>query len=257
MVLCFDIGNTEIDVGVFENDTYVKSFSIAYEKEQSCWTYLGSILKTLKANDIKPEDVSGSILCSVVNDSTQGVYEAMEIAFNHKPVMFDNNSAVTGLEIKTDNPDEVGLDIIAGCLAVKENCAMPAIVVDMGTGTTLTAMDKDGSILGVSIVPGILISLQALNARTGLPIDESFTPPAKAIGTNTADSIASGIVLGNAFLMDGMISAFEKEIGADCNVYCTGGGSKYIMPFCQHSYTLNENLLLEGVYLYYKKYKGI
>ena len=257
MVLCFDIGNTEIDVGVFENDILVKTFGIPYEKNQSCWTYLGGILKSLKANDIKPEEVNGSILCSVVRDSTQGVYEAMEIAFSHKPVLFENNADIIGLAVKIDNPQEIGLDILAGCMAVKEKYTLPAIVVDMGTGTTLTAMDSDGSILGVSIVPGILIALQALGNRTGLPIDESFTPPAKAIGTNTKDSIASGIVLGNAFLMDGMISAFEKEMGATCGIYCTGGGSKYIMPFCQHPHVLNENLLLEGLYIYYKNYKGI
>ncbi len=256
MILCFDIGNTDIDVGVFHNDILVEKFDIPYQKEQSCWTYLGSILKTLKAHDIKPEEVEGSILCSVVENSTQGVYEALEIAFSHKPVLFENNS-ITGIEIKTDTPEEVGLDILAGCITVKEKYSLPAIVVDMGTGSTLTAMDKDGALLGVSIVPGILIALQALGAQTGLPIDESFSAPKKAIGTNTTDSISSGVMFGNAFLMDGMIAAFEKEMGYECNVYCTGGGSKYIMPLCQHPHTLDENLLLEGLYLYYKKAKGL
>lgn len=257
MILCFDIGNTEIDVGVFENNEHIKNFHIPYQKEQSCWTYLGGILKGLKANDIKPEDVKGSILCSVVENSTQGVYEAMEIAFSHKPVLFENRPEITGVRILTDNPEEVGLDIIAGCMTVKEKYSLPAIVVDMGTGTTLTAMDAEGSILGVSIIPGILIALQALGARTGLPADESLKAPAKVIGTNTSDSIASGVVYGNAFMMDGMISAFEKEMGTRCNVYCTGGGSKYVMPLCQHPHILNENLLLEGLYIYYKNYRGI
>ena len=257
MVLCFDIGNTEIDVAVFEKDVLIKYFNIPYQKEQSCWTYLGGILKALKANDIKPEEVEGSILCSVVANSTQGVYEAMEIAFSHKPVLFENNPEITGIDIKIDDPDEVGLDIIAGCMTVKEKYTLPAVVVDMGTGTTLTAMDKDGSILGVSIVPGILIALQALKSHTGLPAEENLLAPAKVIGTNTADSIASGVVFGNAFMMDGMISAFEKEMGTQCNVYCTGGGSKYVMPFCQHPHIINENLLLEGLYIYYKNHKGI
>ena len=257
MILCFDIGNTDIDVGVFVNDMHIKDFHIPYQKEQSCWTYLGGILKGLKANNINPEDVKGSILCSVVANSTQGVYEAMEIAFSHKPVLFENNPEITGIEILTDNPDEVGLDIIAGCMTVKEKYSLPAIVVDMGTGTTLTAMDKAGRILGVSIVPGILVALEALIARTGLPADKSLVAPAKVIGTNTADSIASGVVFGNAFMMDGMISAFEKEMGTQCNVYCTGGGSKYVMPLCQHPNIINENLLLEGLYLYYKRIKGL
>ena len=257
MILCFDIGNTDIDVGVFDNDLHVKDFHIPYRKEQSCWTYLGSILKALKANDITPEDVKGSILCSVVANSTQGVYEAMEIAFSHKPVLFENNPDITGIEIKTDNPAEVGLDIIAGCMTIKEKYTLPAIAVDMGTGTTLTAMDETGAILGVSIVPGVIIALEALNQRTGLPIDKSLTPPEKVIGTNTADSIASGAVYGNAYLMDGLIYAMEKEMGAKCNVYATGGISKVIMPLCSHESVLNDDMLLEGLYIYYKRTKGL
>ncbi len=257
MILCFDIGNTDIDVGVFENDVHVKDFHIPYQKEQSCWTYLGGILKALKANDIKPENVDGSILCSVVANSTQGVYEAMEIAFSHKPVLFENNPDITGIEIRTDNPAEVGLDIIAGCMTIKEKYSLPAIAVDMGTGTTLTAMDREGRILGVSIVPGVIIALEALNQRTGLPVDTNLPIPAKAIGTNTRDSISSGVVLGNAYLMDGLISAFENEIGSSCHVYATGGISKVIMPLCSHEVTLNDDLLLEGLYIYYKRAKGL
>lgn len=257
MILCFDIGNTDIDVGVFENDIHVTDFHIPYEKEQSCWTYLGGILKALKANDIKPENVKGSILCSVVENSTQGVYEAMEIAFSHKPVLFENNPDITGIEIRTDDPAQVGLDIIAGCMTIKEKYSLPAIAVDMGTGTTLTAMDREGRILGVSIVPGVIIALEALNRRTGLPVDTNLPIPAKAIGTNTHDSIASGVVLGNAYLMDGLISAFEKEMGGSCNVYATGGISKVIMPLCSHRVTLNDDLLLEGLYIYYKRAKGL
>ncbi len=257
MILCFDIGNTDIDVGVFENDVHVKDFHIPYQKEQSCWTYLGGILKAMKANDIKPEDVDGSILCSVVENSTQGVYEAMEIAFSHKPVLFENNPDITGIEIRTDNPNEVGLDIIAGCMTIKEKYSLPAIAVDMGTGTTLTAMDREGRILGVSIVPGVIIALEALNRRTGLPVDTNLPIPAKAIGTNTRDSISSGVVLGNAYLMDGLISAFEKEMGSSCHVYATGGISKVIMPLCSHEFTLNDDLLLEGLYIYYKRAKGL
>lgn len=257
MILCFDIGNTDIDVGVFENDVHTRDFRVPYKKERTCWNHLANILKALQAEGIKPEDVKGSILCSVVKSATQGVYEALEIAFTHKPVLFENNEELTGITIKTDDPREVGLDIIAGCMTVKEKYALPAIVVDMGTGTTLTAMDAEGSILGVSIVIGVTASLQALNRRTGLPVDMSLTPPPKAIGTNTADSIASGAVLGNAFLMDGMINAFEKEMGTKCNVYATGGIADRIMPLCSHENVVNDDLLLDGLYIYYKRARGL
>ncbi|MBQ8604095.1 MAG: type III pantothenate kinase [Oscillospiraceae bacterium] len=255
MILCFDIGNTDIDVGVFENDVHVMDFNIPYEKEQSCWTYLGGILKALKRHNIKPEDVEGSILCSVVSNTTYSVYEAMEIAFTHKPVMFENDE-LTGITIKTDNPQEVGLDIIAGCMTVKEKHSLPAIVIDMGTATTVTAMDKDGAILGVSILTGVMTNLRALHTSTGLPTDESLTPPGKVIGTNTPDSIASGIVYGSAYTMEGMVKAFEKEIGEKCHVYATGGISKVIMPLCDCDCAINDDLLLEGMYIYYKRARG-
>ena len=255
MILCFDIGNTDIDVGVFENDTHIKDFHIPYEKEQSCWTYLGGILKALKRENIKPEDVTGSILCSVVANTTYSMYEAMEIAFTHKPVMFEN-SELTGMTVKTDNPAEVGLDIIAGCMAVKEKGTLPAIVIDMGTATTVTAMDKEGTITGVSILTGVMTTLRALHDKTGLPVDENLTPPENVIGKNTADSIASGIVYGSAYAMDGMVRAFEKEIGEKCHVYATGGISKVIMPLCECDCIINDNLLLEGMYMYYKRARG-
>ena len=255
MILCFDIGNTDIDVGVFENDRHVRDFNIPYEKEQSCWTYLGGILKALKRQNIKPEEVEGSILCSVVSNTTYSVYEALEIAFTHKPVMFENDEK-TGMVIKTDNPQEVGLDIIAGCMAVKAKGTLPAIVIDMGTATTVTAMDRDGAILGVSILTGVITNLRALNTSTGLPIDESLTPTGKVIGTNTPDSIASGIVYGSAYAMEGMVKAFEKEMGEKCHVYATGGISKVIMPLCDCDCVINDDLLLEGMYMYYKKARG-
>ncbi len=257
MILCFDIGNTDIDVGIFDNDVHVRDFRIPYQKDRTCWGHLGNILKVLQTEGIKPENVAGSILCSVVPGATQSVYEAMEIAFSHKPLLFENNRELTGINIKIDDPAQVGPDIIAGCMTVKEKYSLPAIVVDMGTGTTLTAMDADGSILGVSIMTGVVACLQTLNRRTGLPVDLSLTPPAKAIGTNTADSIASGAVLGSVFMMDGMITAFENEMGTQCNVYATGGISKMIMPLCRHENVVDDDMLLDGLYIYYKRAKGL
>ena len=256
MVICFDAGNTDLVAGIFCDDAVKDIIRIPYKRGLSAAEYYSLISKYMQDNSIDISSVEGCLLCCVAKGTAEELSCAIGKLFGKKPVMFSNDETCQ-LKILTEDPNEVGTDIIAGCMTVKEKYTLPAVVVDMGTGTTLTAMDKDGSILGVSIVPGILIALQALNARTGLPIDESLTAPAKVIGTNTADSIASGVVFGNAFMMDGMISAFEKEMGTQCNVYCTGGGSKYVMPFCQHPHIINENLLLEGLYIYYKNHKGI
>ena len=251
MVLCFDIGNTDIDVGVFENDVHTFSFNIPYKKAQTCWDYIPVIKASLDENNINPRNVKGCVLCSVVQNTTQGVFMAMDNIFGYEPLLFKNDD-IADIKVRIGNPQEVGVDIIAGCLAVKYRYKLPAIVIDMGTATTLTAMDEEGALLGVSILTGVMTTLKALRDSTGLPIDESLTPPPHVIGTKTADSIASGIVYGSAYRMDGMIKGFEKEIGKKCNIYATGGISKVIMPLCECDCNINDDLLLEGLYMYYK-----
>ena len=254
MILCFDIGNTDIDTAVFENDVLVKTFSIPYSKTTTVLRYKTLIESSLAENGIDPQTVTGCALCSVVAVATQPVTQALTEITSAAPLLFANDEHC-GLSVKTDNPREVGADILAGCLAVKRQYALPAIVIDMGTATTVTAMNSKGEILGVSIMTGVMTVLNALNTSTGLPVDPRLTPPPHAIGTNTPDSIASGMVLGSAYMMDGMIKAFEKEMGEKCHIYATGGISKVIMPLCERQRDINDNLLLEGLYMYYKAAK--
>ncbi len=252
MVLCFDVGNTDIDAGAFENDKLYKAFNIDYKKGQSVEEYKKGIKNALEVNGIDPKTVTSCVLCSVVAGSTGAMEEAIKELLGFEPLIFTNDE-IANMQVKIGNPQEVGVDIVAACLAVKHRYSLPAIVIDMGTATTVTAMDKDGDLLGVSILTGVITSLKALRDSTGLPIDESLTPPAKAIGTTTPESMASGCVLANAYMMDGMISAFEKEMGTECHIYATGGISKMIMPLCRHKSLINDKLLLEGLYIYCKK----
>ena len=124
--------------------------------------------------------------------------------------------------------------------------------IDMGTATTVTAMDKDAQIRGVSILPGVFISMWALRDRTGLSVDETLSAPKYAIGTDTPQSLASGIVLGSAYSLDGMIEAFETELCDKCFVAATGGAAQFIVQHCKKDITLNNNLLLECLYYYSK-----
>lgn len=252
MILCLDIGNTDIDAGVFENDKLLYTFQINYKKDMDTAFYVGVISEALKSNNVLSENVTDCVLCSVVSNTTDGVCNALTEIFGFKPLLFKNDE-IAEINFKIGNPQEVGTDIVAACLAVKEEGNLPAIVIDMGTATTITAMDINGDILGVSIIPGVIMALQAMHSRTGLPIDVSLTPPPHAIGTDTAQSIASGSVLGSAYCMDGMINIFKEEMGTRATVYATGGISKAIMPLCKNSCIINDNLLLEGMYAYYKK----
>lgn len=251
MVLCFDVGNTDIVVGVFSQDSHIKTARFRYVKGLSAQEYLPFLKDKLNIHFIDYHKAEGCVLCCVAQGTTQGLLLALETLLGVTPYLFKNDEKCA-LKVKIGNPQEVGTDILAACLAVKHNYTLPAIVIDMGTATTVTAMDKDGDLLGVSILPGVFTCLWALHQRTGLPIDESLAPPPHAIGTNTAQSIASGTVLASAYSLDGMIQAFEQEMHTTANLYATGGVSKFITPLCKREILLEENLLLQGLYSYYK-----
>lgn len=252
MIICIDVGNTDIVAGVFHQDNLTDVLRIPYEKGQSSQIYLSLLKSNMEANGIDTDKVEGCVLCCVAQNTSASLATAIECLFGSAPVIFKNDKTC-GLNIKTEDPNEVGTDIIAGCMAAKEKYPMPCIIIDMGTATTLTAMDKNADVLGVSILPGVFISMWALREKTGLPFDDDITVLPSAIGTNTQKSVDSGIILGNAYAVDGLIQSFEEEIGhGSCSVVATGGASQFITKHCRKNIILNNNLLLEGLYCYYK-----
>ena len=252
MVICVDVGNTDIVMGLFCNDQLCNTVRFAYSKGDSCKNYYAQLKENLEKNNVDISTVEGCLLCCVAQNTAENLAKAMEQLFGKTPVIFKNDE-LCGLTIKTEDPNEVGTDIIAGCMAAKDKYPLPCVVIDMGTATTLTAMDKDANVLGVSILPGVAVSMWALKERTGLPFNEDVTALPKAIGTNTQKSIDSGIILGNAYAVDGLIQTIEEEIGQGyCFAVATGGISPFVTRHCRRKIELNNNLLLEGLYCYYK-----
>lgn len=139
----------------------------------------------------------------------------------------------TGLDIRLDNPGAVGSDIVCMCVALKEQYPCPVIVIGMGTATTILYMNEHKAYCGGVILPGVQISLDALTAKCALLPSVSFSAPQKAIGTNTADCIRSGIIYGNAAMIDGVIDRFEAETGQKCTLVATGGFAPHIVKFCK------------------------
>jgi len=252
MVICFDAGNSDLVAGIFSEDNLIKTCRIDYEKEQTKEHYYQLLKGSMATENINPDDVNGCLLCCVAQDTAGALSGAMEQLFGTKPVIFRNDETCR-LNILTEDPYEVGADIIASCMAAKDMLPMPCVVIDMGTASTVTAMDKDANVLGVSILTGVFTSMWALREKTGLPFDENIMAQPKAIGTNTQKSIDSGIILGSAYAIDGLVQSFEEEIGqGKCSVIATGGVSQFIVPHCRREIVLDNNLLLKGLYCYYK-----
>lgn len=252
MVICIDVGNTDMVAGLFCNDYLKEVIRFSYTKGDTAENYYALLQQNLAANNVDISLISGSLLCCVALNTAENLAKAMEQLFGKAPVIFKND-AICGLAIKTEDPNEVGTDIIAGCMAAKEKYPLPCVVIDMGTATTLTAMDKDANVLGVSILPGVFSTMWALREKTGLPFEDNINATPKAIGTNTQKSIDSGIILGSAYAVDGLIQTIEEEIGqGECSAVATGGVSQFITRHCRRKIELNNNLLLEGLYCYYK-----
>ena len=139
----------------------------------------------------------------------------------------------TGLNIRIDNPAETGSDLVAAAVAAKSKYPLPIIVVDMGTATTVTAIDRDGSFIGGAILPGLRVSVDALVGKTSQLTGIALTPPKKAIGRSTSESMRSGAVFGAAGMIDGLIDRFCEELGCEATVLGTGGLMDTIAPYCK------------------------
>ena len=160
----------------------------------------------------------------------------------------------TGLNIKLDNPGVVGADLVCGAVAAKRRYPMPCIIFDLGTATTISALDASGAFLGGSIFPGVQVSLHALSTATAqLPHIDPDAFHDVIIGTNTIDSMRSGVILGNASMMDGMIERYRSVLGQEATVVATGGMAELILPYCKtEGIVLDTDLLSDGLYMLYK-----
>lgn len=255
MILTIDVGNTNTTFGCFdEGGALVFESRISTDIYRMQDQYAVSLADILRLYDIDRESVSGAVLSSVVPPVTAQIKPAVEKICKCR-VMTVGPGLKTGLNIKIDEPASLGADIAAVAVGAKEYYALPAIVVDLGTATKVLAVNKTGAFIGGIIAPGLKISAEALSAKTAaLPlIGVSGEPLKRVIGTNTIDCMRSGLLYGHAFMLDGMIESFEKEIGEKCTVVATGGFSSVIRPLCKTDFILDENLILKGLLAIYRK----
>ena len=162
----------------------------------------------------------------------------------------------TGLNILMDNPKTVGSDMIVDAVAAIREHPCPIIIIDMGTATTLSVVDKNGCYIGGVILPGLRLSLDTLSSKTAQLPSISLDIPSKVIGKNTIDCMRSGIMYGNASMIDGIIDRMEEELGQPATLVATGGLSRFVTPLCRHSIIYDEALLLKGLLILYEKNKA-
>lgn len=252
MVLAIDIGNTNIVLGGFVDDKLTFVARIATNANKTEDEYATKIRSILAIHQVDKSVIEGAIISSVVPPLNSVMKKAIKFVYGVEPVMV-GPGIKTGIKIHCDNPASVGADLISACVAAHHIYGSPSLVIDMGTATKIMVIDETGAFIGVSIAPGVGMGLKALSAGTAQLPQIGLEAPKSVIGKNTVDCMKSGVVFGNACLIDGMIDRFNQEMGAELPVYATGGLASTIIPHCTHQITLDENMLLKGLNILYKK----
>lgn len=252
MVLTVDVGNTNIMLGGFEGNELLFVARVATDDKKTEDEYAGLMLSILNAYNVDKNSVCGAIVSSVVPQITATVKKAVKFISNTEPLIV-GPGIKTGIGIRCDDPASVGADLISACVATHFIYGSPALIVDLGTATKMTVLDRKGSFAGVSIIPGVQTGLKALAASAAqLPL-VGLEAPSTVVGKNTVDCIKSGIIFGHASMVDGMIDRICNEVGDDLSVYATGGLASAIIPYCKHKIKTDDHLVLKGLNILYKK----
>lgn len=254
MVLAVDIGNTNIVLGGFFDEEIGFVARIATDASKTEDEYATIIKSILSLHQVDKTNVKGAIISSVVPPLNPVIKKAIKFVYGVDALMV-GPGIKTGINIHCDNPSTVGADLICACVASHHIYESPSLIVDMGTATKMMVMDKSGTFIGVSIIPGVNIALKALSNNTAQLPQISLEAPKSVIGKNTADCMRSGVVFGNASMIDGMIDRFNEEMGENLKVIATGGLCSTIVCHCKHDITIDENLVLKGLNILYNKNK--
>ena len=253
MLLAVDIGNTNIVFGcVNEKDEVVLFERISTNHNATAAEYAVLIRTILEMNSFNVSDIDDAIMSSVVPSVTNTVKEAIRKLFN-VDVMVAGPGVKTGLNILIDNPAQLGSDLVVSAVAGIKEYGVPQINIYMGTATAFSLIDSDKNFVGTSIGAGMGIEAEALSSKTSQLPNIAFEIPKHVIGTNTVDSMKSGLIFQNAALIDGMIERIEEEYGKECVLIATGRYADIVAPLCKHKITLDKDLLLKGlIEVYYK-----
>ena len=255
MLLAIDIGNTNIVIGGIRDDKIAFEARIATDHIKTSDQYGVDIKNVLSLFDTKPGDIKGCIISSVVPPVFNSVQTGVRKVIG-KPPMVVGPGIKTGLNIQMDTPSQVGSDRIVIAVAAMAEYEPPLTLLDLGTATTIEVVGKGGTYLGGCIIPGVRISLEALTSRTAQLPGIRLDRPGRVIGKNTVDCMRSGIMYGNAGMIDGILEHMEEELGEPATIIATGGLSRFVVPLCKHKIIYDDALLLKGLMIIYEKNKA-
>ena len=255
MLLAIDIGNTNINLGVFEGPLLKSTWRIASDQHRLTDEYGLQIVSMLPLKGVDPQEVTDACLCSVAPTLTSTFEEICATYFKVDPLTV-TAGVKTGVRILYDAPRDVGADRIVDAVAALHLYGGPVIIVDFGTGTVFDAVSRDSEYLGGAIAPGINVAADALFLSTSQLRRVDLTPPKSAIGRNTIAALQSGLVWGYVGLVEGMVARFKEEVGGDAKVVATGGLAEVIAKETSVFDTVNPDLTVVGLRIIHEMNMG-
>ena len=252
MILAIDAGNSSIAFGTVEGGKIRRVFRIHTDLSYTSEEYGIKLKQLMDFYEIDVHGFEGAILSSVVPPVTRALSTAVKYLIGTECVLV-GPGIKTGMNVRIDDPGTLAADLAVGSVAAISCYGTPAIVIEMGTATTMVVVDEKACYRGGAIMPGIRLGLKALASDTSLLPEISFTAPKKVIATNTVDAMRSGAVFATAAMIDGMIERMEAELGKTCRIIATGELANAIAPCCKRSITVDDNLILKGLWTIWEK----
>jgi type III pantothenate kinase len=269
MLLCIDIGNSNITLGLFADGRLLHTFRLQSRREQTADEHAIVLRRLPELHGLTRSDVSHAIIASVVPVLSATLARAVERAFGCRALVVSATTN-TGITLEVERPHEVGVDRIVNVVAVRHQALLEAgldprtggvleagaIVVDLGTATTLDCLSPAGEFVGGVIVPGMRVSFDALVARTAQLRDVELVAPARVLGKSTVHCLQSGIVYGYASLIDGLVAKLRAELPFACRVLATGGLAPAIAPHATSLERVDPDLTLYGLLFIHERASG-
>lgn len=256
MILCADLGNRSLSLSLYEKGKEIASFKTISDKFKSADEYSETLRQFLRLENVKVEEIEGSILSSVVPSLTKRVEKSIDSVLGGKCLLL-SKKLKTGLAIRMDNPSEVGSNLIAAGVGANIDYQEDCLVICLSSCLSLTITTKDRQFLGGNLFPGMRESVTHMCDNNAQLMEIDLSRPGKLIAKSTKECINSGVVRGYMLLIDSLADEMEKEYGKPLKRILTGPDCSIIKDFMGHNYTANSHLLMDGLYEIYMKNKEI
>ncbi len=251
MILTVNIANSHISIGCVDQENVLFLERIFSDPHKTDLEYSVDLLNAFRLHGLNREEITGAVISCVVPQLLSVFSDAVERLFSLKPCIISGEKQQL-IRFKTENPAEVGSNLIVNAVSASALYGLPVIVIDMSTATTVTVIDETRTLTGAAILPGMQTSMDALTGGAAQLSQTNISAALTALGRTTEQSLNGGAIYGNAGMIDGILDRIEKELSEPPKIVATGRISRILIPYCRHEIVIDETLTVRGLAMLYE-----